>query len=182
MRIRYVDYYGSRPYQQLSSQYVNCMGYALEEFSYIIPTDMGYSSATLSNCTLAEMRTIVKAKAEIWMANNLPEGSWHEITYFDSDVDQGWYRIVLRVGFCDLDGDGLFDNGFEDWDYHWWYQTNQYNGQWAEKMAGLPSSLVDNSAGMDPGSMIWYNSYIDTYYSSDPVYYAIEDLRDMYSN
>lgn len=182
LRIRYVDYYGSRPYQQLSSQYVNCMGYALEEFSYIIPTDMGYSSATLSNCTLAEMRTIVKAKAEIWMANNLPEGSWHEITYFDSDVDQGWYRIVLRVGFCDLDGDGLFDNGFEDWDYHWWYQTNQYNGQWAEKMAGLPSSLVDNSAGMDPGSMIWYNSYIDTYYSSDPVYYAIEDLRDMYSN
>lgn len=78
---------------------------------------------------------------------------------------------MLRVGFKDMNGNGVFDQS-ELCDYHWWYQTSENDGQWAEKQGGYASHRIPNSAGRNPASSTWSGLY-----NSSGIYYQVKDIR-----
>ncbi len=63
-----------------------------------------------------------------------------EIYY--SEIDMGWYRVVLRVGLTETTSvNGRYNRANGDQlTFHWWYQTN--TGKWAEKKGEQTSSYV----------------------------------------
>ena len=144
------------------------MGYALE-FNEDIQI-LGYFYQYYG-MTLDELLEAVKTKAENWMANNIPHSGYSEISSYDSDIEENYFRVVLRVGFDDNNHNAIIDSG-EQIDFHWWYKTNENNGEWADKMGGAASSRISGSNGIDPGSFAWYG-----FYNSACVYYKIKDTR-----
>lgn len=181
--IRYITYYGSRPYQQVNSGSVNCMGYALEYDLYIDNTELGLTESSLYSKNLADIHDTIRNAAETWMNNHLYDPNnpstkyWQSIDRFDDDIQNGWFRVALRVGFKDKNYNGVLDSG-EPCDYHWWYQTNNNSGQWAEKMASNPSNAIANSSFMDPATLPWSWGGYDYFYTSEPSYYKIKDVRN----
>lgn len=170
--ISYVNYIGSRAYQSApQGGSSNCMGYALEYKQFIGAADLGFAASDLVGKTTSQMLSFIKGKAQTWMNTHIGSTNYALISAYDSDISTNWYRIVLRVGFTDADGDGRFDLG-EEWDYHWWYQTNENNGQWAEKQGGNASRRIIDSNGIDPASYIWSGLY-----NSAGVYYQVKDIR-----
>lgn len=100
------------------------------------------------------------------------------ISAYDSNIykaSPGWFRIILRVGFTDFNGNGVFDTS-EAWDYHWWYQTTNNHGAWADKPGWTPSRLQTDSNGIDPSSLVW-SGYVE--YNSTGKYYQIRDSRSI---
>lgn len=174
--INYVDFVGSRSFQFTPPRrYANCMGYALE-FNQDIQI-LGYWYQYYG-MTIAEFLAATKQKAEIWMGSNMPHSYYSEITSYDANIDSGYFRVVLRVGFEDKNNNGLIDQG-ERLDYHWRYQTNNNHGEWAEKCGGDAATQITDSNGVNPASNSWNN-----FYSSPCVYYRIKDVRsvDWYQN
>ena len=80
----------------------------------------------------------------------------------------------MRVGFIDANSNGVYDV-HENYDYHWWYQTNENNGEWADKLASLSSSRKTGSSGVNPVSLTWKNG--DLVYNSAGKFYQIKDSR-----
>lgn len=106
------------------------------------------------------------------MISNLLDDNWMEINSYDSDIPEGWFRVALRVGIRDNNGNGVYDYGDDHFDYHWRYQTNNVFGDWAEKPGQTASQLVLNSNGVDPAASVW-----NDFYNSNVVYFAIKDIR-----
>lgn len=127
------------------------------------------------------MLTYVDAKSVAWMTSHLGGSAYQQIGAYNANINTsppGWFRAVLRVGFLDLNGNGLYDSS-EFWDYHWWYQTNEDNGIWADKPGSTASRKEAGSAGVDPASMTWsvLTPNGTLYYSSTGRYYQIKDIR-----
>ena len=177
--INYTPYYGTRPYQEIflkeDRESVNCMGYALEYRDYITMEDLGMSNADVLGMNLAQLEAYCKGKSEIWMNANIGSSNWARIATYDTNIQENWFRAVLRVGFIDLDDDDMLDSG-EEWDYHWWYQTNA--GDWAEKLADRSSEYHPDALGIDPTTLVWENENL--LYNSAGVFYQIADIRDVF--
>lgn len=150
------------------------MGYALEYARYIDTDDLKTSEFAMNGKTTSQMMNYIKGKANAWMTTNLGNANFGTISGYDSDIQDGWFRVVLRVGFIDENNNHVFDIG-ELWDYHWWYQTK--TGNWADKLAWLPSQLRQNTAGVDPAGLTWQNG--DLFYNSYGQFYEVHDIRNI---
>lgn len=171
LHINYV-YYGTRPYQSTSREDINCMGYALEYASYITGSMLNLSLDEMEGKTTAQLQTYIAEKAETWMNTNLGASNYGVISNYNSDINNGWYRIILRVGFVDADSDGVYDTS-EFFDYHWWYQTS--TGDWADKLGWQPSQYRNNTYNVNPANQTWQNGPL--YYNSAGKFYQINDIR-----
>ena len=178
LRITY--YYGSRPYQSVTSKDVNCMGYALEYNAFIRGVDLGLSTNALIGKNTAEILETVRGKSETWMNTYLNiDGifNYYRIDSYDTPIEEGWYKVVLRVGFYDGNGNGIFDDALQFYDYHWWYETS--TGEWADKPGKTPSKLHIGSQGIDPAASPWTVSDLSGFsYNSEPIYYRVRDVRN----
>ena len=181
--IGYVNSLGSRPYQSvpesMESQ-TNCMGYALEKEQVITAATLQISDADVVGKTKQQLLEFVASKAEIWMADNLGTGTYAALSAFDSAINtpppSGWYRVALRVGFDDVNGNGVINQG-EQWDFHWKYQTNNHYGSWATKEADSFTWLDSESNGLDPALKVWDKLESTWNYDSNLKYYQIKDIR-----
>ena len=170
-------YYGSRAYQTCNLTTVNCMGYAIEYPQYITGANLGLDTAGLSNCrTNEQLLSYVANRSNVWMTNNIGSSNYSSISAYDSAINTGWFRVALRTGYIDANGDGEFTYGrlnyYETFDYHWWYETS--SGRWADKLAYLNSGYQTSGPG-NPASYTWKNGSL--YYNSTVRYYAIKDIR-----
>ena len=129
--------------------------------------------------TKQQLLAYVASKAETWMSSNLGTSNYASISAYDASISTsspGWFRVALRVGFSDNNGNGVFDDE-EDWDYHWKYQTCDSHGAWAAKEGGFFSWLDYDSNGIDPASVVWDKEESTWGYDSNLKYYQIKDLR-----
>ena len=102
--------------------------------------------------------------------------NYYRIDSYDTPIEEGWYKVVLRVGFYDENGNGIFDDN-EFCDYHWWYETS--TGEWADKPGKTPSKLHIGSQGIDPAASPWTVSDLSGFsYNSEPIYYRVRDVRN----
>ncbi|MBQ7329424.1 MAG: DNRLRE domain-containing protein [Oscillospiraceae bacterium] len=196
--INYNPYYGSRPYQSTSRADINCMGYALE-YPYGIyqssgTHNLGITDSDIDGLTLAQLEKYIADKCEDWMLSD-DDLDWVYLATYFSSIEQNWYRVVLRVGFYDRNGNGVLDR-FSDipgdpnfspelFDYHWFYQTS--TGDWAEKHGSLPSECRDNTADLNPVDLEWdmvsWSSqatppeWYSGFYNSNGRFYGIRDIR-----
>ena len=176
--IDYVNNMGSRPYEPTNTIHADSMGYALDIETSYIPTDLYIFHSEMEGKTLNQMLAYFKVKLESWM-DICPEinGEYEEISSYNANIyttSPGWYRVAVRIGFTDYDNDGILDSN-EMWNFYWRYQTNSLSGLWAEKPLNAPSSLLVNTNGVDPQSLIWNDSTFN--YNSDCIYYQIKDVR-----
>lgn len=167
-------YYGTRPYQSTSRSDINCMGYALEYPEYISGTKLNISQSDMVGKTNAQLLSYIAAKAQTWMTSKFGAANFGAISSYNSNINTEWYRVILRVGFVDSDGDNVYDAN-ENFDYHWWYQTS--NGNWADKLGGTPSQYRSGTAGQNPASLTWKNGSL--YYNSSGRFYQIKDIRSV---
>ena len=167
-------YYGSREYQYATGREVNCMGYALETKRYITPENLSLDRTVMNGMTKNEAADYVASLADSWMTANFGSSAFGRISSYSSSINTGWYRVALRFGFTDEDGDGKYDDG-EDYDYHWWYQTNEDNGVWAEKPGEYSSRKTSVANGANPAASTWTSGRIP--YTSKAIYYKIKDIR-----
>ena len=178
--VDYVNSYGTRPYQETNTTLVNCMGYALELFDWISAYDLGIDTEQLYGSTADQIALVVSSAASTWMYSHLYFGNYTHILHYDSDLtySPGAFRVVVRVGFLDTNGNGVFDQNDQGqkWDYHWRYQTNNGTGFWADKPGQAKSRLFNNEEEIDPGLMTW-SGYVN--YTSTCYYFQIRDMRDI---
>lgn len=167
LHIEYV-YCGNRDYESVTSGSINCMGYALGYDAWVDPTTVsGVNGCT----TLSSLLTYVQTQSQTWMGSH--SIGYDALASYVTDIGQSQYRVVLRVGWVDLDGDNDVDYT-DDWDFHWWYQTP--SGQWAQKQASSPSSWVSgSSATTDPYSLSWPKGSNPSFYTSSCRYWAIDN-------
>lgn len=132
------------------------------------------SLTEMAGKTVAELEEYTKAKAAAWMNSAIGSSNWAYINTYNSDINADWYRIILRVGFIDADRDGVFDV-WEEFDYHWWYQTS--TGNWADKLAHLPSEYRPGTDALNPANIEWLNGGLS--YNSGGVFYQIRDMRNV---
>jgi hypothetical protein len=152
------------------------MGYAINYHQYITANDLNMTDSELNSIiTTSQLLNYIKTKAQTWMSNN--SVGYDSLTAYNSSINSiNKYRVVLRVGYIDVNDDGDFDynsgNEGDVYDYHWWYQTN--TGQWAEKLAQLESHTISGTSGStNPYYVTWQND--DLYYNSLCVYYEIDN-------
>ena len=190
--INYEMYYGSRPYQHIGfTDEVNCMGYALEYPESINATALGIYEPDMYGMNLVQMEEYVQYKVELWMNLNLGLSDWGYISGYDSNIHEGWFRAVLRVGFRSVDEadeDYIFNAG-DIFDMHWWYQTEM--GDWAGKQGSGLSEICQQNSYRDPTSYEWITMMnidpddptpylIEFSYNSVGVFYQIKDVRDVF--
>ena len=168
-------YYGSRPYQETDSTGVNCMGYAVEYGQFISAEVLGITRYDLAGMTTSEMLAYIAEVSEDWMDTIIGEENWDAISTYNSNINAGWYRAVLRVGFVDLNGNGVYDTN-ERCDYHWWYQT--ISGDWADKPGRLQSRYLSGTVNKNPVNLAWTNNGLE--YNSTGRFYVIRDMRIVY--
>lgn len=176
-----VYYYpGSRPYQQVNEPGIKCMGYALE---YVYLNYAPISDSDLIGKTTAQTLQVMKTKTEDAMTIHFGTAHYGQISTYNSSINSNWFRVVVRVGFADLNNNGVVDSSdvFWDgsqyrltWDYHWWYQTD--TGDWAEKQGSLDSMRKYGTYASNPGNLTWPGD--NMYYDSTAVYYQLDDLHD----
>ena len=133
LEINYNPYYGSRPYQVLSDEHVanvNCMGYALEYYDFLIPEDIGVINNDLVGLSTYAVKCEFMEILSDWMDDNIGVSNWAYIESEDSNIFENWYRVYCYITFESTDGNGVFDTG-ERLTFHWMYQTN--TGLWATK-------------------------------------------------
>lgn len=182
--IRYVNAYGTRSYQSVNSTGINCMGYAVEYNQFIGMSSLDISESAMNGMTKNQMLNYIAGKSETWMSDHLGSGGYSSLSTYDSPINTsspGWFRVALRVGFTDSNNNGVFDVG-ELWDYHWRFQTNQYQtsasyGTWADKPGSTPSRYLTGTNGLDPAASPWISDYI--VYDSACRYYQIKDTRSI---
>ena len=167
-------YYGSREYQYATGRAANCMGYALETRQFITPTNISLDRSVMDGMTKNEATDYIASLADGWMTANFGSSAFGRTSSYNSSISTGWYRVALRFGFTDMDGDGVYDNG-EYYDYHWWYQTNEDNGVWAEKPGEYSSRKTSVANGANPAASAWTSGSVP--YTSKAVYYKIKDIR-----
>jgi hypothetical protein len=168
--------YGNRAFEYSTGYGQNCMGYAINYHQYITANDLNMTDSELNSIiTTSQLLNYIKTKAQTWMSNN--SVGYDSLTAYNSSINSiNKYRVVLRVGYIDVNDDGDFDynsgNEGDVYDYHWWYQTN--TGQWAEKLAQLESHTISGTSGStNPYYVTWQND--DLYYNSLCVYYEIDN-------
>ncbi len=161
------------------------MGYALEIGQDLNAVALDIHKEKMVGMNLAKILTYIDAKCVTWMENHLGSSAYGSINTYNSDINTsspGWFRTVLRVGFIDDNGNGILDS-LETVDCHWWYQTNEDNGIWADKHGTSgPSTKEVGSAGIDPATITWSVEVPiegTLYYSSIGKYYQIKDIRSI---
>lgn len=159
----------------------NCAGYAWNYDSFVSMASLGITYTDLNSCSsLSSLRTLVKNKSESFMSSHGITAS--QISSYSSSINTSTqYRVVLRVGYYDANGDGEWNfsanPNSDSWDYHWWMQLG--DGTWADKRGTFPSRIVPNSnIYSDPDSILWSTWWFgeveyNDFYSSTPVYYKI---------
>lgn len=159
----------------------NCAGYAWNHRVFVNTAALGITDAEVNNCSnLTALRTLVKNKSEAYMSTHGINAT--EISSYNSSINPATqYRVVMRVGYYDTNGNGRWDLSVyptgDDWDYHWWMQLG--DGTWADKRGYLPSRIVPNSnIYSDPDNILWTTWFYgevnhNDFYNSTPVYYKI---------
>lgn len=159
----------------------NCAGYAWNHYKKVDMGTLGINYAELNKCSsLSALSKLVKDKSETYMSNHGITAN--SISSYDTAINTSTqYRVVMRVGYYDTNGNGKWDfsanPGSDTWDYHWWMQLG--DGTWADKRGDWPSRIVPNSnIYSNPDTILWslwsfgevlYNDF----YNSTPVYYKI---------
>ena len=170
------SYDGCRPFQSAPTGFgANSMGYALECGRFIGDHDLGIMESELQGCTTAEMLSHIKDKIESWMNTYLGASNYSQIADYYSDIDDDCFRVVLRVGFVDGNNNGVYDRN-ELYDYHWMYETNEFDGGWAVKYGAKASKRIPGSRYDDPALYLDWQSE-DIVYDSAPVYYSVKNVR-----
>ncbi len=168
-------YFGPRPYQDTDSIGVNCMGYAVEYGQFISAEVLGITRYDLVGMTTSEMLDFIAKASEDWMDTIIGQENWNSISTYNSNINTGWYRAVLRVGFVDANRNGVYDAN-ERCDYHWWYQT--ISGDWADKPGKLQSRYLSETANQNPVDLVWTNNGLE--YNSSGEFYVLRDIRIVY--
>lgn len=183
--------YGDRAYESSTGSGQNCMGYALDVNEYIGPSILFSSPyATTSDQSafnqvdsIEDGLIIIERLSLRYMNENIGGDNYEILNAYNSSINNGRYRAVLRFGIKERDGSPGYiikynDDPnlplYDDWDYHWWYQTN--TGQWAEKKSSGSSQRIDGTNGTtNPGSSSnlskWSGDSVN--YTSTCKYYAI---------
>jgi hypothetical protein len=151
------------------------MGYAVSYDAYITGDMLGMTPSGIDACnTLSDWLNYTQSKSETWMTSHVDYGS---LAAYNSSINTSVeYRVALRVGWVDTNGDGELDaNQYwqDDWDYHWWYETS--TGQWAEKHGTQPSGLISGtSSSTNPYNVVWpLPGEYANFYTSSCRYYAV---------
>ncbi len=178
--IYYSNTISTRSYDNITSNSINNMAYALEYNGTITATDLGITDTALIGMTNEQIADYVALKAEYWMRNNFGSTAFRKISAYDAYTTYAQsFRVVLRTGFVDSNGNGYYDSG-ESWGSYWWYQTLNGNGVWADKPNNGRSKQEANTNGIDPASLTWRDSVNSSLlYNSTGRYYEIKDLRDI---
>ena len=172
------SYYGSRPYQYATGPASNCMGYALEYKEYFDYNVLHWDFHSMDGCTKNQLVDYFATICDSWMNTHFGTSNFGRLSSYNSSINTGWYRAVVRVGYNDANANGVYDIG-ESWDYHWMYQTCDDNGIWAQKSGGYSSSKVSGTSnGANPCENTWYDAGTQVY-NSKGVYYKIRDIRNI---
>jgi hypothetical protein len=175
LHINYV-YCGPRPYVEYRDYGIDCAGFALAlDFTPTFVTVYG-----IDDCdTTAELLYYMQAAFDDWLVDFEPitNIAHSQIYGFQSEIDVGNYRIVMRVGWKDMNGDGVPRYADDIIDYHFWYQTS--TGRWAEKRGHSWSqysaclTALDDPEGYDWPLTYAGNTYA-AFYTSDTRYWEID--------
>ncbi len=151
----------------------HCDGYALKYY-YLI--NRNWSSVLQYAHTTDELLDAVQTEFEEFMDDQ--RIIYFELGAYNSTINPStYYRVALRVGYLDLNGNGQFDYGNDLFDYHWMVQLG--DGTWADKRGDLPSRIVPNSNMiLNPENISWDLYEFGTllcpqFYDSDVIVYAI---------
>lgn len=162
------------------------MGYALDiqqfiDYKVLFETYSSYATdsdrtAINQSKNYTDLMTVVERVMRRYMNDKLGYNGYTSIYNYNSSIGSNRYRTVMRVGVKDNNGmpgwqlhstiEG--DSAYDEWDYHWWYQTS--SGDWAEKNGDEPSKLHSNSRYTDPCASTWYGTVA---YASVGYYYSI---------
>ena len=164
--IDYKPYYGSRPYQQIGEEHlenVNCMGYALEYYDFLIPEDIGVDNNALVGLNATQVRREFMRILSTWMndENHIGYSNWAYIDSEDAHIFKNWYRVYCCITFDSVNANNIFDAG-ERLTFHWIYQTK--TGDWAAK----------NGAG-EP--YVYTLSSYDLQYPDRVIFLQVRDIR-----
>ncbi len=154
----YIRTAGCRPYESVTSDDINCHGYAFDlnykPTDWVIPAIIPFAldSDDLMDGLTGEGYNIIgfKQMLENWMSRTIP-GRYR----YAGEGGDGWdyeladdeWLIAYRVG--------LYYNGYgqPDADYHFWYRTDE--GKWANKHGSLASELLESDLPSDNDSTGW---------------------------
>ncbi len=177
--IPHSPYYGNRAYEEWGSNISNCMGIKAK----LKPGVIGVTNDELKLVSsTSELLEYINDVSIDYMTNasTIGSGNFEQISNYNSNIKSNRYRVVLRV-FCresnNIDGINLEipnaanpEQNIDDWDYHWWYQTN--TGQWAEiPQTNYASRRITNTTGStNPAT----SSAWDSLYTSNCKYFAIK--------
>lgn len=175
--------YTNKTYKQIDhiDDSINCAGYAWNYNDFVNMGSLGINYDNLNNCSsLSSLRSLVKTKSESFMSSHGIRAN--EINSYDTSISPSTqYRVVMRVGYEDTNGNGKWDfspnPGYDTFDYHWWMQLG--DGTWADKRGTFPTRIIPNSTMYsNPESLSWTTYVfgelgITNFYNSTPVYYKI---------
>lgn len=166
--------YGCRPYLQQNNQHIKCDSYALR----LGINKLGLTKDEINSCTnKAEILELVTNKFEAYFSKM--GAGYKKINGYSSLIDVNQFRVVLRIGYIDKNNNGIVDiNKGDLFDYHWWYQTK--DGVWANKHGSYPSvRCIGTNGDTNPEKqhIDWSLGYMNNFYDSDCVYYAMTTYK-----
>lgn len=161
----------------------NCAGYAWNYDGFVSMSSLGITYTMLNNCSnLSQLRSLVKSRSQSFMSSHGIVAS--EISAYDTSINTATqYRVVMRVGYYDENGNGKWDFGVnagsDSWDYHWWIQLG--DGSWADKRGSFPSRIIPlSNIYTNPEVSGWRWTMLnfgeiehEAFYNSESVYYKI---------
>lgn len=157
-----------------NTTYANCQSYAFwltpyygenvfPQFTY---NDMLYCIE--NGVELALERT--ELRMNTWLNDKFPN-KHRKVNGYDSQLYSNEWLVAMRVGVGDYNNDGNID-----FDYHFWYRAN--DGKWYNKHGLAGNSEMVSGNVLNPSTANYSNGWklngITNYYSSNTIYYAIE--------
>jgi hypothetical protein len=172
-------YFGSRPYDGSGFSSANCAGYAFDENLFLNKGDIDLQDQDMAAAynDMGALLQIIKNHFDAWLAANKPN-EYVDIGSYNSTISADNYRVVMRVGWLDKNNNGRIDfigdsTTRDIVDYHFWYQTKDPNGYWAEKLGSMTQHLLTVDGETNPYYVNWYSPFGYNFYNSVCEYYAM---------
>ncbi len=160
-------------YTKVSSTSINCYGYAARYAWWLNPGDISsYSGGLPANATQTQIRnyfTVNNIANKVITDLGRSGRSARIINNGLSTISSTEYRIAVRTGIHDINGDNYINLLAGEADYHFMLQHS--NGSWSSK-AGSTASV--NLGAISPRTYRWDLGTYQGYYDSATIYLAVK--------